>query len=65
MKHPPSWNRIAPGVYDDGEGGMHLDLGELLTAHGYQDTPANRDLMTTVATTLLRRDGIPVTVVED
>ncbi len=40
--------RIAPGVYDDGQGGMHLDLAELLEAHGYADTPANRAMMLAV-----------------
>jgi len=34
--------RIAAGVYDDGAGGMHLVLPELLDAHGYADTPENR-----------------------
>jgi hypothetical protein len=37
--------RIAPGVYDDGKGGMHLVLPELLVAHGYADTPENRALL--------------------
>jgi hypothetical protein len=34
--------KLAPGVYDDEAGGLHLDLPELLRAHGYADTPANR-----------------------
>jgi len=34
--------RIAAGVYDDGDGAMHLVLPELLDAHGYADTPDNR-----------------------
>jgi hypothetical protein len=33
--------RLAPGVYDDGKGGMHLDVDELLDAHGYAHTPEN------------------------
>lgn len=37
------WTRIAPGVYDDGAGGMHIDVPELLVANGYADTPENRD----------------------
>lgn len=36
------WSRIAPGVYDDGQGGMHLDVTELLEANGFEDTPENR-----------------------
>lgn len=35
--------RLAPGVYDDDEGGLHLDVGELLAANGWPDTPENRD----------------------
>ena len=37
--------RLAPGVYDDGKGGMHIDLTELLSAHGFHDTPANREAL--------------------
>jgi hypothetical protein len=33
--------RIAPGVYDDGKGGLHLDAHELLEANGFQATPEN------------------------
>jgi hypothetical protein len=42
MTVDPRWDRIAPGVYDDGDGGMHVDLPELLAAHGIEDTPENR-----------------------
>ena len=38
----PGWTRIAPGVYDDGAGGMHIVIEELLAGNGYADTPANR-----------------------
>lgn len=34
---------LAAGVYDDGAGGLHLDVGELLAANGWPDTPKNRD----------------------
>lgn len=34
--------QLSPGVYDDEQGGLHLDLAELLAAQGYADTPANR-----------------------
>lgn len=30
---------LAPGVYDDGNGGLHLDPAELLEANGYEVTP--------------------------
>ena len=35
--------RLGPGVYDDGAGGLHLDFGALLEAHGFADTPENRE----------------------
>jgi hypothetical protein len=34
--------RLGPGAYYDGQGGLHFDEAELLRAHGYADTPANR-----------------------
>jgi hypothetical protein len=55
---PPNLRRIAPGVYDDADGGMHLVLGEMLTANGYPDTPENRQqLIDAVAEAF---PGIPV-----
>ena len=36
-----SMTRLAPGVYDDGKGGLHLDVDELLVANGFQATPEN------------------------
>jgi hypothetical protein len=38
-----SWRRLAPGVYDDGAGGLHIDVPELLAANGWPDTAENRD----------------------
>jgi hypothetical protein len=62
---PPAekWVRIAPGVYDDGAGTMHLVVKELLEANGYLDTPENRQTILEVARELMMRDGI--TVIED
>lgn len=42
---PAGLHQIAPGVYDDGQGAMHLDLPELLRANGYTDTPENRETL--------------------
>lgn len=39
---PAGLHQIAPGVYDDGQGAIHLDLPEMLRANGYADTPENR-----------------------
>lgn len=37
--------RLAPGVYDDERGALHLVVPELLLAHGYADTEANRQML--------------------
>jgi len=50
--------RLAPGVYDDEKGGLHLDLPELLAAHGYADTAENRATMIAAVHNL--NLGIPV-----
>ena len=39
------WHALTPGVCDDGRGGLHLVLDGLLTAHGYVDTPENRQML--------------------
>ena len=56
-----SVDRLGPGVYDDGEGGLHLVLGELLEANGYVDTPANRQALIEAARDIF---GLKLTVVE-
>jgi hypothetical protein len=50
--------RLAPGVYDDGAGGLHLDVGELLAAHGYADTPENRHTLEDEVRTIAGAYGI-------
>jgi len=47
--------RIAPGVYVDVDGGMHLVVAELLVANGYVDTPENRETVV-AATRKIARD---------
>jgi len=37
-----AWHRLAPGVYDDNAGGIHLFISEMLEANGWPDTPENR-----------------------
>lgn len=39
------WHALTPGTYDDSHGGLHLVLEEMLAAHGYADTPANRQVL--------------------
>ncbi len=38
-------NRLAPGVYSDVVGNVHLEVGEMIRYLGAQDTPANRQLV--------------------
>ena len=37
--------RLAPGVYDDGKGAMHLDLAEMCEANGYLPTEENQETL--------------------
>lgn len=39
------WHRLAPGVYDDNAGGLHLVISEMLEANGWPDTPENRETL--------------------
>jgi hypothetical protein len=54
--------RIAPGIYSDGQGTMHLVCDELLEAHGYADTPENRAELLAAARELLAQQHPPVII---
>jgi hypothetical protein len=56
--------KIAPGVYVVNES-LHLDLGELLVAYGYADTPANREILAASARVAAAREFPGVPIVED
>ena len=56
--------RIAPGVYDDGAGGMHLDVDELLEANGYEPTDENRKRLAVELDAIAASYGIPVDEVQ-
>jgi hypothetical protein len=56
----PEWRRLAPGVYDDGHGGMHLDVRELLEANGYEATQANIDRLSAAAEAIAREEGLEI-----
>lgn len=43
------FTRLMPGAYSDGQGGLHLDVEEMLEAGGYADTPQNRRTLTEAA----------------
>jgi hypothetical protein len=36
---------LQPGAWDDGHGGLHIDIDEMLTANGYANSPENRAMM--------------------
>jgi len=57
--------RIAPGVYDDDRGGLHIYPSELLRAHGYADTPANRAMLVRTWQAYAQAHGIPCDVSDD
>jgi hypothetical protein len=53
---------LMPGVYDDDQGGIHIDLAVLLRASGYPDNPSARETMETV---LRQMFGDAVIVTDD
>lgn len=59
------WTCLAPGVYDDNAGGLHIDIAELLDAAGYADTPANRATLLAAARDVFGRDGVPISEIEE
>jgi hypothetical protein len=54
----PSWRRIAPGAYDDGIGGLHIDASEILRANGFVDNEENRAALDRAAAVLAAENGI-------
>jgi len=51
--------RIAPGVYADEAGAMHLDTAELLEANGYAASAENEAMLEQTAKMLFRKLQIP------
>jgi hypothetical protein len=49
MNDPNAWKRglrrRSPGVYVDGHGRTHIDSAEYLTAHGFELTLENEELL--------------------
>lgn len=54
--------QLQPGVYDDGAGGLHLFVPELLEASGVADTTENRAAITAAARDLFSDTGIELDV---
>ena len=59
--------RLAPGVYDDERGGLHLVLSELLAAGGWADTRENQAMLVEAVRALFanRASPAPTLVIED
>jgi hypothetical protein len=54
--------KIAPGIYIDDDQEMHIDVPELLAAHGFPDTPANRQAVVRAAVKVFQDAGTRVEV---
>jgi hypothetical protein len=40
---------LAPGVWTDAAGTLHIDIGTILAAGRFRDTPANREMLKNAA----------------
>lgn len=54
--------RLAPGVYDAGDGSLHLSIPELLADSNVADTPENREALTRAAERMFADLGLPIEV---
>jgi hypothetical protein len=50
--------RIAPGVYADRSGSLHIDEEELLAAHGYVVDKQNSEMLREVAVQIIKEHGL-------
>lgn len=50
--------RLAPGVYDDGKGGLHLDAGEFLEANGIEANAENREKLARIGRKIAEDNGL-------
>jgi hypothetical protein len=57
-------DRIDAGIYRDHDGGFHIDVHELLRAHGFDDTPENRKRLEEEIRVTASAYGIPETEVD-
>lgn len=53
------WTKIAPGVYADGDGDMHVVVDELLEENGYEVNDHNRQQIDKELDVLAKAYGIP------
>lgn len=54
-----NWTKIAPGVYDDNAGGMHINVDELLEDNGYEANDHNRQQLEEEIDVIAKAYGIP------
>jgi hypothetical protein len=55
--------RIAPGIWVDRDGGLHVSVPELLELFGWDDTPTNRAEVEHIVAEELRRANPDATLV--
>lgn len=55
---------LAPGVYIDDDGELHLDLAELLEANGFEDNEPNRAAVVRAAVQQLAAIGTTLVIIE-
>lgn len=60
MTDRKTWHRLAPGVYDDDAGVLHLDLPEMLAANGWPNTAENRATLEQAAREVFKTAGVIV-----
>lgn len=49
-KYFPGSKTLAPGVWVDAQGALHLSLPDILAHFGYEDTIENREMLVAAAT---------------
>jgi hypothetical protein len=54
IKNRSQWKKLAPAMYSDPAGQIHIDIPEMLAHFGMPDTEANRAEMTQLAQNSIR-----------
>lgn len=50
--------KLGPGIYDDGDGGLHVDVEELLLASGWPATRENIEALVEAAVAIAGQTGV-------
>lgn len=51
--------KVAPGMYEDEDGAVHIDAPELLEYYGIEPTPENIETLAQASAEIARERGIP------